>query len=342
MIKKNYTFLFCLLFSGSLLAQDLVSNLILDLPLRNEIIDESDYENPIQIFGTSLVPDRFGVNNQAISFSSSNDFLEIPHFDSLSFSQGDEYSISIWIKSALQQSDLANVHNDIISKWVEGVNSTPSLGYPFAIRMNNITGGIGGTVNMQIFDSYNAGCANVAKMTSPQPLNDGEWHHLVFIRTSENILKMYVDSFLEKEIQDFTTCSFDNSSPLRIGKRGATLNAPDEEHTYKGAIDDIKIYRRALTASEIEILFEEASSSNSEAENLNKNSLFPNPSEGLVFISGDDFTSLKVFNSSGKIILSQNAKAKFIDLNKLSSGIYFVELFNQHTGLKEVKRVIKL
>ena len=78
-------------------------------------------------------------------------------------------------------------------------------------------------------------------------LLDGNSHHIVMVRDSGTFLKLYVDG-VEKYSGVSNGSDASVSSNTHIGGRGETLN-------FDGLIDEVRIYNRALTASEIKALY---------------------------------------------------------------------------------------
>ncbi|MFD1552582.1 hypothetical protein DNU06_15570 [Putridiphycobacter roseus] len=78
-------------------------------------------------------------------------------------------------------------------------------------------------------------------------------------------------------------------------------------------------------------------------ENINyKFSVFPNPTFNslLISIDYDDISTLEIYNSGGKLLLSQNISNQFsINTNDLPQGIYFVSL--KSPDFKLVTRFVK-
>ena len=63
----------------------------------------------------------------------------------------------------------------------------------------------------------------------------------------------YTDGVETSHGSDNTICETKNEAPLYIGTRTPDANS----NFYKGAVDELRIYNRALTVEEIEALFEE-------------------------------------------------------------------------------------
>src|SRR5699024_6609468 len=78
-----------------------------------------------------------------------------------------------------------------------------------------------------------------------------------------------------------------------------------------------------------------------EEENLTNFSLYPNPTEGMVYIQSKmDFEEFNIFDLQGRIIKSGKITNNSVDLEDLSSGIYFLHL-QTNEGEKKQIRVMK-
>jgi hypothetical protein len=129
-----------------------------------------------------------------------------------------------------------------VSAWVKGVGSSPSLG---------IIGSISVTTGWAL-EAHN-GTARWyvnASTVSGASINNGTWHHVVGVRDGSTIY-LYVDGVLAGS----TTASqvgnsTDDSSSVYIGSWGSS------GFEYAGSIDDVRVYDRALSASEIEQLYQ--------------------------------------------------------------------------------------
>jgi hypothetical protein len=68
--------------------------------------------------------------------------------------------------------------------------------------------------------------------------------------------------------------------------------------------------------------------------------IFPNPANGVIRIETDySINSIKVFNTSGQLVLEQNNSSNQIDVSHLSRGLLFVKIETDYGSL--VKKVIK-
>ena len=105
-----------------------------------------------------------------------------------------------------------------------------------------------GSANKVIFNIYNGGSAQ--GVTSTSVVADGNWHHIV--GTFEPSVKqvIYVDGEAETTDTSSIPSSIDLSTdeantPIRIG------NYENESLYFKGIIDEVKIYNRALSPTEV-------------------------------------------------------------------------------------------
>lgn len=78
---------------------------------------------------------------------------------------------------------------------------------------------------------------------------DGTWHHVVGVRdySGTDKIYIYVDGRLKDSDSDSTTATFANSDSLTIGDR----NASNDGDEFTGDIDEVKVYRTALSASTV-------------------------------------------------------------------------------------------
>lgn len=85
---------------------------------------------------------------------------------------------------------------------------------------------------------------------------------------------------------------------------------------------------------------------NEDFNSLNKISINPNPTSGLITLTKNNqisITKLKVYDPNGKLVHIQdsdlNPEAIQIDLSKYSSGVYFIEISNNSD--KIVRKILK-
>jgi len=182
----------------------------------------------VSIQGAVFVAGKY---DQALKFDGINDYASIASdtFDNLT-----EGTISAWIKPAT-----ANLE---FSSWF-GADSGQCR-YPFELAIKNnqfeVWAGNKGVCN-STFNAY---------VTIPNPT---AWHHLAYVSSSVGN-KFYIDGVEQtpkyirgtKETQFFFAKASNGKTEYNIGR-----TANDNDEAFKGLIDNLRIYNRALTPAEI-------------------------------------------------------------------------------------------
>ncbi|WP_128475733.1 LamG domain-containing protein [Halorussus pelagicus] len=76
---------------------------------------------------------------------------------------------------------------------------------------------------------------------------DGRWHHVAFVyEQSRNRLQLFIDGNREYDIEYTDNLTGMDRTAIMFGNNGS-----DGWKEYDGGVDDFRIYRRALSASEI-------------------------------------------------------------------------------------------
>ena len=167
-----------------------------------------------------------------LEFDGVDDYVEVPDDPGLNFGAGDDLSIDAWIRTD------SPIRQAIVHKRTQGPGN-PGFGF---------------YTNPLLFEMWDG--VNFQICLGSTALDDGEWHFVAVTvdRDDPNGIKMYVDGVLE------TVCdptgvpgSLANTLPLFIG---ADPLAPGGGNVWwDGILDEIEIFRRALTTTEIEDLY---------------------------------------------------------------------------------------
>ncbi|HAR20852.1 MAG TPA: hypothetical protein DCR46_09320, partial [Cytophagales bacterium] len=195
-------------------------------PFNGNADDVSGNGNHGSVNGATLTKDRFGNLNQAFSFDGVNDNIDIlDNFNSGSF------SISVWSNSAFNSS-FCNPCNAIVSK----INN-PNQYTNFELRGPNIF--LFGEQNQ--FNSL---------VFSSDKLSLGVWYNVSLSFDSlSKTAKIYLNGVLQDSISDISI-SNESNDPVSVGARPISGELP-----FKGQLDDIGIWNRALTQQEITNLY---------------------------------------------------------------------------------------
>lgn len=162
-------------------------------------------------------------------------------------------------------------------------------------------------------------------LTNPNEYMDSTiWHHVVFsVKPLE-----YIKLFIENELQD--TTGIDNNvndfceSPIILGKY------------FKGHVDDVIIYQKALDEMEVDTIFNLPSSCDQNALNLqeiktieNGIEVFPNPSKNILNINSSvTYNQFLLTNTMGQHIYtgSLNQNLNQIDVSHIPNGMYYLTI----------------
>lgn len=213
---------------------NLPSDLVAYYPFTDNAADGSSNGHDGVVTGATLTADRFGIPNSAYHFSGNNQYLTVNNSVDLNFGSAQNFTLNAWIKSSGSQPDFAG----IISKQNEQSPATRRPGFQMDIRNSNYAG-----VGFETNEDF-------VQPSFGEDLGTG-WHLIsLVVHRETNQLLPYVDGVAKNAIA-IPNGSVDNSFPLLIGT--------DRTYTrfFRGDIDDVSIYRKALTSTEIETLYHE-------------------------------------------------------------------------------------
>lgn len=211
-------------------------------PFTGNANDASDNSNDGTVNGASLTTDQSGSNGQAYDFTrlqggsvGSGDYIEIPHSSDLHFTAAsDSYSISVWARPDLDTTDVIHTIIEDRSQNLQlsyGINYTNNQ-FQFVTR-----NGTDSSIYVETLNSY-----------PPQ-----QWYHLV-LWVKDGILKGYVNQELVGSVDVSTSTNTENTQSIQIGRARGNNGF---RNYFDGKIDQIRIYQRALTESEIQSLYEQ-------------------------------------------------------------------------------------
>ena len=193
----------------------------------NTIRDYSPYGNTGTIYGATFTTDRKGKANSAMSFDGVNDYVTVASNGLNKFSY-QSFTISAWVKPEIIQ--------NYTLIWSYDYTSHVSPYYSQHLRINSAR---------EIYFYWNNGTL-MQKIATPAIISKDVWHHIVVTYTSGS-QKIYVNS-KEEAVGIATGVISYYNQPVWIGKSNFGIT--------KGAlIDDVRIYNRALSETEIKTLY---------------------------------------------------------------------------------------
>lgn len=173
-----------------------------------------------------------GKVDQAFDFRHSLDRVVIPDSPNISFTNANDYTIEFWMNAGVQ-----TTFASIVEKWER-------FGpYPFVVRLDPPPYPSAGRIYVGAFDGTIGYIAQ-----SVTRVDDNQWHHIAgVVRHSQNQIEMFVDGVLEASTTYPSLGSIANDHRLFLGIRGTLASNTD----YNGLLDELAIYNRALTPTEI-------------------------------------------------------------------------------------------
>jgi hypothetical protein len=285
-----------------LFSQITTEGLVLYMPFNSDANDYSGNGNN----GTSHDVTYLRGNRGVTAYFTPDSYVEIRDTVSLDFSADSGLTIGVWIR---QENDISGY---IIEKMGTGDRFDDE--YKMAISADGtINCGIVGPTSYQLFDSNGKLFIN-------------EWY-LVVMRwnLADGTMKIYFNGELNSLTYSNVPSIQNTSVPLRIGQ---FLEAA--ENSFRGSLDDLRIYNRALSDDEIMTLYTtEVVTSLDKVPGTGGISVYPNPVQSLLNVDIPGFSEPADFvlsDASGRAVLKGKLKSgeSTIDLNSVKPGFYSI------------------
>ncbi|MFK7896673.1 MAG: LamG-like jellyroll fold domain-containing protein, partial [Myxococcota bacterium] len=204
----------------------LVAHYLFDEGSGSVAIDEAGGDDTGTLSGTPAPSRVTGILGEALEFADGgDDILTVADSANLDFGSGD-FTVSYWYNTSTTPTSQARIVRKLDSGIAPGFVT-------FADSANDI--------NLVVSD----GTSSVALNGTGE--FDGEWHLFTAVRTG-NLFELYVDGSLI-DSETLALGSIDNAEILTMG--GST-GAPE---TYDGKLDEVRLYDRALSSSDVTELF---------------------------------------------------------------------------------------
>lgn len=204
----------------------LTENLVLYMPFANETTDlVSNWEASENY---NYVSDRAGNQNCAISFNG-NEMVEIPVTSMNQIVQGDAFSVSLWFR--MQNTNPSN-YEILFQK-----GNSVSEGFQISVF----------DLNTPVFSDADSGYGlwdDQWNMDANLPSDTTNWHHLVITVDENNTVRLYRDG-IQRNVDENATIDIGNT-PLQNYILG---------NGFEGHLDDIRVYKIALSPNQISQLY---------------------------------------------------------------------------------------
>jgi hypothetical protein len=328
---------------------NLANGLVGYWPFCGDANDESGNGNNGTVNGATLTSDRFGNPNSAYDFDGSASYIEVLHSTSQNLTNA--VSFSLWINPTDYNLNSQASRVPLGKK----INATTSgLGF-------ETLDGVGSCCGPQFYLNNNTGAGGL-DYEDPVSLTAGSWTHLVGTYDG-NTLKLYKNSILIGSATGSLSLSSTIQS-LFFGREGSS----SPNRYFKGLIDDIGFWNRALSASEIQQLYNtgiyfQTVTGSCDTLQFNANitgfnpvtyqnqvKVFPNPAkDNLVIDCGANFNtltgySMKILNTVGQSVynslITQQVTNIPLTAPTWSPGAYIVQFINPTGTVIEAKQII--
>jgi hypothetical protein len=245
--KKSYCFwvLFLVLGFACFCQASLTDGLVAFYPFNGNTNDESGNGNHGTNYGATPVSDRFGKANSAFFFDGLTNYIDISSIAS-QLNGVRTGSISIWFKTdeTVRSKFLFTYHKD-----------TSSVSY---IVLGHFTGYLSAeSISATIIPSVSFG-----DIKGNDYYMDGIWHHALFVMGT-NFNALYMDgekvSLTYRHEPSVFTGDSNSGNILWTDIAGAligkSITPGDSGYNFKGSMDDIRVYNRALSDEEINQIY---------------------------------------------------------------------------------------
>ncbi|MHA1877183.1 MAG: LamG-like jellyroll fold domain-containing protein, partial [Promethearchaeota archaeon] len=198
------------------------SALIAYYPFNGNARDKSGNGNHGTVFGAVLTTDRFGNPESAYMFDGDSSYIDIGNSISLANSS---FSLALWAKRSGSRKD-----HIILGHGIPSPNGCLHVGFLLS--------------NEFIFAFYGS------DLKAPDIYSDLNWHHWTCTYDAiEKAMKIYRDASLIAS--RMASSNYIGSGIFYIGK------AAWNRDYFKGFVDEVRIYNRDLTETEIQALYHE-------------------------------------------------------------------------------------
>ncbi len=310
-MKKKFSILLFLLCISFLGISQVTDGLIAYYSFNGNAVDSSGNGNNAIPEGNSTVNGSLAIPFDDISY------LSIPH---TVMNQLQDFSVAMWVKFNQFHIGSGSHYNTMMS----GENNQKSGGDNIGLYYQKYYTGPGGAWQIWLQDDY--------YLESTDTISPLQWYFVVFIRQG-SVALLYKNGLFR------TSASSVYSSPLLIEPNGLIVGQEQDEvgglfnlnQCLDGNIGKLRIYDRALTPSEVAILYNYPVG----VDYLSSRqfSIYPNPTQGTLTVS--DLPSsvpyqLEIYNSDGIRVRSaaQNGSISTytFDLRDVGSGLYFIRI----------------
>jgi len=219
-----------------------------------------------------------GISGSSLSFDGTNDYVEVHHSGDIDLNN--EFTIETWVCLSASFSHNGNIL---------GKESNPNFGYYLWIDQSR-----------RVHFGFNRGGAEVVSATT---IDIEKWYCIAGVWNGNKLI-IYIDGRMDAN-SSFSDNPIQNPNPLYIGFTSAPWAT---YHYFKGTIDEVCIYNRALSAGEIQQHYDKYAGyyyDNFESGTLNKWNIIRGDWEVITEPSGNHIAHLSRSSEWRRILISK-------------------------------------
>jgi hypothetical protein len=228
---------------GNVSNPDITTGLVLYFPFEGNTVDSSLNPNDVNngsAINQVYVPDAWGNPNSAYLFNGVDNYITVDNSPSLN--PTNQLTITMWMRI----DSVTNNYPLLISKGAPQTEGFSNREYLVTWKDNFAC------PYLQIYSAGDSGGQN--ELIEESPCHQiGHWLFFGAVIDRQNHhMQLYIDGSLKQEVGDSYSTFNISSSPLLIGY---TQEISADYGVFQGAMDNLRIYRRALTADQIHFLY---------------------------------------------------------------------------------------
>jgi hypothetical protein len=299
-------------------AQVSTANLMVHYKLDGNGTDASGNDQNATSFNTSGATDRFGKVGGATYFNGVDGYMLVPA--SSSVQPTDSISICVWInqelKSNIGWSTIIDKRYAYLSDpWSSyGMGTHPDYGNKWMFSVSSGTTGSGRTAAAKASNPYNT------------------WTFIVGTY-NRNQVKLYINGVLDSAISKTGPLGY-SSLGMYLGYSGT---GPNEY--YKGRMDDLRVYSRVLSATEIQALYSAPNAVSEISAQAPAFAIYPNPATDKMRIDTElSWETAAIYDVLGKKVWTGKFETE-LNLDRIEAGHYVLTLTNENGSVYSKKFV---
>jgi hypothetical protein len=226
--------------AGQPVPQGLVAWWKLDETSGTKAADSSGSGNDGTVYGATWQPTG-GKIGGALSFDGSDDYVDIGVKPVLTFAPGQEFTVAGWFRTVDGWGAILSLRSS--------TDETPVVNVTVGFN-GRYADSDGGKLQLVVRS------AQMAKVRGGA-VDDGAWHHFAAVRRFNGNVELYVDALSEGASNDGGAAIATDLRSIGVDRRWILDSfATQDERFLQASIDDVRIYDRALSGSEIQTLYE--------------------------------------------------------------------------------------